>query len=431
MKTPGGGGETMAVAEIQGLYGAFSFPEKLLQQIWLRGDFDARELRTADGHDVQIINPGRWNLLGGPDFTGARLRIDGVVTTGDVELHLRAADWRAHGHASDPAYDKVVLHVALFPCADRCSFGAQGREIPLLILLPRLHHDLEEYAADAAVERMANHPLTRAHEALAAMNEAALRDTLNRFSQERWAQKIRYAKIRIERLGWNEACHQTALEILGYRANRAPMLTIATRYPLAAWREFSAEESAKSAWFDAMVSSADGGLRWHHQGVRPANHPRTRLLQYARWIGACPEWPETLRDLAAAIAGSARSGFAEDVTCGAFRRSHSLRGNRERFAEEIVGGAVGGSRLDTLICDGFLPLLAAREEADARLLGAWWRHWFAGDVPARWLALLRGLGVIGTRDWPASHGAVQGLLGWLLAEEKKQDFGDSGAGRGT
>jgi hypothetical protein len=36
-----------AVAEVQGLYGAFSFPERLLQKIWLRGDFDAGVARSA------------------------------------------------------------------------------------------------------------------------------------------------------------------------------------------------------------------------------------------------------------------------------------------------------------------------------------------------------------------------------------------------
>ena len=107
-----------AVAEMQGLEGAFSFAEKLLQKIWLRGDFDRSAAVTTDGQRVRIIHPGKWNLLGGPDFTGARLRLGeaaGRDLVGDVEVHLRAADWDAHGHARDPAYDGVVLHVVLFP----------------------------------------------------------------------------------------------------------------------------------------------------------------------------------------------------------------------------------------------------------------------------------------------------------------------------
>src|SRR5690606_30693192 len=105
-----------SVTEIQGLYGAFTFPEKLLQKIWLRGDFNRSVAATTDGRRVTILHPGKWNLLGGPDFKGARLRFDdGAEVQGDIEVHLHLGDWDAHRHASDPAYDQVVLHVILFP----------------------------------------------------------------------------------------------------------------------------------------------------------------------------------------------------------------------------------------------------------------------------------------------------------------------------
>ena len=35
----------------------------------------------------------------------------GVTRTGDVEMHLRATDFVHHGHAEDPAYAQVILHV--------------------------------------------------------------------------------------------------------------------------------------------------------------------------------------------------------------------------------------------------------------------------------------------------------------------------------
>ena len=86
---------TPAVAEIQGLYGAFSFAEKLLQKIWLRGDFDRAAAVLADGRRVRVVHPGKWNLLGGPDFMQARLRFSDSPEReihGDVEVHLRASD---------------------------------------------------------------------------------------------------------------------------------------------------------------------------------------------------------------------------------------------------------------------------------------------------------------------------------------------------
>ena len=129
-----------AAAKVQGLYGPFAFPEKLLQKIWSRREFDLPNARMLDGRKVTIVHPGRWNLLGGPDFKNVRLRFgDGAEVTGDVELHLHASDWTAHGHAKDPAYNNVVLHVVLFPPAPgHVTIGVAEREIPVLVVLPLL-----------------------------------------------------------------------------------------------------------------------------------------------------------------------------------------------------------------------------------------------------------------------------------------------------
>ena len=98
-----------SVAELQGLYGSYSFSEYLLQKIWLRGDFDRSRALTAEGERIEILLPGRWNKLGGPDFLGARIRFGTKPeVTGDVELHLHEEDWAAHKHEVDPAYDRVA-----------------------------------------------------------------------------------------------------------------------------------------------------------------------------------------------------------------------------------------------------------------------------------------------------------------------------------
>jgi hypothetical protein len=398
-----------SVAEVQGFYGPFSFPEQLLQKIWLRGEFDRAGVRTIDGRAVAILHPGKWNRLGGPDFRGARLRLDDQTVVGDVELHLYAGDWAAHGHARDAAYDGVVLHVVLFPPpAGHVTRGANGQAIPVLVLLPRLQHDLEEYAEDEAVERLANRPLARTIEALSPLPAAGLVALLRGHAELRWRLKTHFARVRIERLGWEEACHHMALEVFGYRFNRAPMLSVATRWPLAEW--------ARGAVAAGEIFAAEAGLRrWSLQGVRPANHPRTRLRQYAAWVRAVPAWPERLAGLAAQLPDVAESAGPT----AAVRRAHHFADWRERLAREVAGGAVGGSRLDNLICDGWLPLLAARGATAASGL---WFHWFPGDSPAQLGRALRELGVLSARMQPACHGLIQGLLGWWLVREQAEGF---------
>jgi hypothetical protein len=393
------------VAEVQGLYGAFSFPEKLLQKIWLRGDFDRHAAITTDGRRVRVVHPGKWNLLGGPDFAGARLRFDdGREITGDVELHLRAADWDAHGHARDPAYDRVILHVVLFPPEGaHLTRGGNGDSIPVLVLLPLLHRALEEFAADEAVETLANRPLSRLPDELGTLPARELAALLQRHADARWRQKVRFAQLRVQRLGWDEACHHAALEILGYRFNRAPMLRIAGQWPLAAWANGLVDPA------EAFAAEAEG---WSLQGVRPANHPRARLRQYAAWTRARPDWPARVRAVAPTLPVAEVATATPEV-----RRTHHFTPLRNRIADEVCGDVIGGTRLDNVVCDGLLPLVATIGD---RALDGLWYHWFGGDLPPLLTSGLRQLGFFDGRAQPACHGAAQGLLGWLLEREPRR-----------
>ncbi|MBL9189841.1 MAG: DUF2851 family protein [Opitutaceae bacterium] len=399
--------ESPAVAEVQGLYGAFSFPEKLLQKIWLRGDFDGAGALTTDGHQVRVLHPGKWNLLGGPDFLGARLRIGGAGAreiTGDIEVHLRAGDWQAHGHARDPAYDHVVLHVVLFPPErDQVTLGADGRVIPVLVLLPLLHRALEEFAGDEAVEALAQRPASRMVEELGPLARPELEALLTRHAEMRWRQKVHFARLRLDRLGWDAACHHAALEILGYRFNRAPMLRVAARWPLAEWGSGAVTAD------EALAAEVE---TWSVQGVRPANHPRVRLAQYAAWVRARPDWPTRVRDLARTLPVIELDGAATREV----RRVHGFTHLRAVLGESVCADAVGGTRFDNLVCDGLLPLIAARE--GGRLAGLW-HHWFPGDLPPAITGGLRRLAVFDGRARPACHGAAQGLVGWLIEREAR------------
>jgi hypothetical protein len=86
--------------------------EAALVARWGAGELTGRWLRTAAGDEVAVLFPGRPGGPVGPDFRDAvLLRRDGSRLYGDVELHVRAGGWRAHGHDRDARYDSVVLHV--------------------------------------------------------------------------------------------------------------------------------------------------------------------------------------------------------------------------------------------------------------------------------------------------------------------------------
>ena len=101
------------------------------------------------------------------------------------------------------------------------------------------------------------------------------------------------------------------------------------------------------------------------------------------------------------------------------RRRHRFTALREEWAAGLCGGVVGGTRFDTLVCDGFLPLLASVAERDGARRAIWF-HWFAGDLPPLVTSGLRELGVFSGRAQPACHGVAQGLLGWLIEREAQR-----------
>ena len=85
--------------------------EGLLQYIWQHKLWLSEDMVTVDGRRVRVIDPGLLNTDAGPDFFNAKVEIDGHLWVGNVEIHVRASDWKRHGHDEDPAYDSVILHV--------------------------------------------------------------------------------------------------------------------------------------------------------------------------------------------------------------------------------------------------------------------------------------------------------------------------------
>jgi hypothetical protein len=385
-----------AVAEMQGWYGPYTVSERVVQKIWLRGDYRAANLRTLSGRALRVRHPGRWNLQEGPDFRGGEWELDGRRVRGDVEVHFHARDWNAHGHDHDPNYAGVALHVLLFPPAadEPAPRTSEGHALEQVVLLDHLERDLEDYAADEALlAAEGRDPLGPLEEFLRRPPAERLARLLDR-ALHRWRQKRAFAAQRITQAAFAEACHQLTLEALGYRRNRPPMSALALKYPLAAW--------AKHPPLPGLLFEEEKG-RWKLAGLRPANHPRLRLEQYAKVVAAQPDWPQALLRFA--------QNWPEGATAvddsGPFRRRHKLTALRRRLAREVFADTWRGARLDTLIGDVLLPLTAAQAN---RELFAMWFHSFPGDAPPAYAKFLRQAEILDPRTQPLCHGLLQGAL---------------------
>jgi hypothetical protein len=387
----------LILAEIQGLYGPVTIAERLLQKIWWRGEFNQACLRTIDGKSVERIHSGRWNMQEGPDFIGTTLRIGGQEIIGDIEVHFYADDWDAHGHNSDPAFANVVLHILLFPPSRPVTCETySGRRPETLVLLPYLNENIEDYAGREALLTLESREKSTWFEKLCSIPEDGRIPLLLQKSRERWRQKVHFAKQRLDNHGWAESCHQLMLETLGLNRNRAPMATLGQRHPLGEMRDMTPTE---------LFAEQKG--RWRLSGLRPANYPLRRLEQYTTLLTQNPHWPEALQawgDRLSLGTGS-RSGDT-----ASFRKAMRFPLVVKALASGVLAGAVGGTRLHTLVIDAFLPLLAAGRGAPDSYWDYWY-HWLLGDIPSGLARDLRaGLGSEKNPPPVMNNGLFQGLL---------------------
>jgi hypothetical protein len=84
--------------------------EQILHYVWKHKLF-RNNMKTTCGLPVEVIDPGMHNTDGGPDFFNAKVKIDGELWCGTVEIHTVAGDWYKHRHHIDKAYNSVILHV--------------------------------------------------------------------------------------------------------------------------------------------------------------------------------------------------------------------------------------------------------------------------------------------------------------------------------
>lgn len=394
--------KSAAVEEFVGLYGPYQVSELVLQRIWLEGAFDLPRLADGEGRAVRVVSPGHWNRLDGPDFKGAVVQIGDETFEGDVEVHFAEGDWRQHGHDKDPAYDGVVLHVVYRPPQNgkRAPVEtSQGKPVPTAALLPLLWYSLEEYASDDSIVGSAGVEIRAELEPLLALDVGSRRRELAALAKERWELKLHFARQRVERLGWEGACHQSALEILGYSKNRIPMLLVAGSYGVAA---FAGEEASLEALWSA------GRDKWRLRGCRPANHPRARLLRYRDWAQERPDWPLRLRRLFPEFAVRAEaSAEAGEMGSAGERKRLGVVELARRVEDSVLAGSLSGARAATLAADGFLPLLGAETGTDLFPL---WFHWPMGDGPESCAETLRRLRVVEPRVMPSCNGWLQGAL---------------------
>ena len=200
--------------------------EKLLHYIWQHRLWNYADMSTNDGRRVRVIDVGTHNLDAGPDFFNAKVEIDGQMWVGNIEIHLRASDWKRHHHDSDPAYDNVILHVV--EKDDAPVYRTNGERIPQIEMRVPARFG-EEY--DALVNsRQEISCLSRIKE----VPQLTITEWIERLAFERLLGKVERIGELLKQLSgnWEEACYITLARTLGFGINSDALERLARRTPL-------------------------------------------------------------------------------------------------------------------------------------------------------------------------------------------------------
>lgn len=187
--------------------------EHLLHYVWKHKLFPLKVLQTTNGLPVEVIDPGLQNPNAGPDFFNAKLKIDGALWVGNIEIHTHSSDWFRHGHHSDKTYDSVILHVVSE--ADTEITRSNGEQIPQLLLTCPENVQSHYHELCVADHYPACYPI------LASLPKLTIHSWLTALQTERLEQKAQLIMQRLELCNnnWEDAFFITLARNFGFGLN--------------------------------------------------------------------------------------------------------------------------------------------------------------------------------------------------------------------
>ena len=287
-------------------------PEIVLHYIWERCLWAGFEQKTTDGRSVEILSVGEHNHDAGPDYSHARIKIDGKEWVGNIEIHVCASDWTKHRHHLDKAYDSVILHVVR--TADKPVYNSRGE----LVAQCELNYpgDKDYLSGLFAVAQQMDSAIGRIGCAEQLIHEPGL-------LTEGWRKTLLLKRLECKRASimrlleitkgsWEHALYISLARNFGFHTNSLPFEQLAINTPLSCLQkhrnslfqltaillgqaglltserinELTNEGFAKEYEFLRTkfgLTPMDGSV-WKHARMRPQNSPELRIRQFAELL---------------------------------------------------------------------------------------------------------------------------------------------------
>lgn len=277
-------------------------PEIVLHYIWEHCLWAGFDQYTTDGKKVEILSVGEHNRDAGPDYSHARIRIDGHEWVGNIEIHVCSSDWTKHHHHLDKAYDNIILHVVR--TADKPVYNSKGELVPQCEL---------NYPSDKDYLSALFESAQRMDSAIARIGcaEQLLHDP--RLLTEGWRKTLLCKRLECKRASitrlleitkgsWEHALYISLARNFGFHTNSVPFEELAINTPLSCLQKHRnslfqltalllgqaglVQEPELQKEYDFLRVKFDltplEGSIWKHARLRPQNSPELRIRQFAQ-----------------------------------------------------------------------------------------------------------------------------------------------------
>ncbi len=348
--------------------------EKLMQYVWQHRLWVQQDMRTVDGRVVQVIDPGQLNTNAGPDFFNAKVKIDGKMWVGNIEIHVRASDWKRHNHNNDPAYDSVILHIV--EKDDIAVYRSNGELIPQLRMpcAPDFHARYNALVGQASTELPCSAIISQ-------LPSIYLTDWVATLAHERLYGKVNRINNLLERTtgDWEETCYITLSRNLGFGINSDAFERLALSLPL----RFMGKHSDSLLSIEALLFGQSGlldnapiddpyvarlkaeygflankfslqrpeNLGWRMARMRPPNFPHRRIALLAMLIHGGFRLMSSI--ISAPDEKSLRSLFKAELT-GYWASHYNFDAPSRRQSQALSDGSI-----DIILINTVAPLIYA------------------------------------------------------------------------
>ncbi len=278
--------------------------EDFIQYLWRVKKIYLNDLKTTEGETIEILETGRHNTNAGPDFLDAKIKIDGILLVGNVEMHLRSSEWIKHKHQHDLAYQNVILHVVLVE--DEIIYHGNKSRIPCLELRSRIPPRISK----TYLKIINNETWIPCQHLFHKVSKIQLGLWLDRLLVERLQRKTAYIGERLDATqnDWETCFFQMLCRSFGTRVNAEPFEWLARVIPLS----ILAKHQDRLLHIEALLFGQAGMLErefvdaypqklkkeyqffrkkyglepihlasWKMLRLRPANFPTIRIAQLA------------------------------------------------------------------------------------------------------------------------------------------------------